>query len=459
MNPIELAQAEIVGLPDTERTPPTPDPTPMVNHGPHWQRSLFLYDNLAVLRGMNSNSVDLVYLDPPFNSKKVYRSVSGVPASGQKFSDIWKYTPEVEARHQLMKQEHPGVYSIIETAKQVHSPGLAAYLVMMSPRLMELRRVLKPTGSIYLHCDPTASHYLKLVMDAVFGNGWYRNELVWCYPPGGNAPKRAYHKKHDIILYYADEDCGGWNPPYGEMPETTRKSYRHIEENTGRLYKEYPGGRTYLDEVPGRPIPSWWNDITSLGQAVSSRERTGWSTQKPLALLERIIKASSNEGDVVLDPFCGCTTACVAAEKLGRQWIGIDDDKIAERMMTLRLTNSPTEKIAAGLNLTGINNLVNIYTAPHNRTDLEPAISKKALPRFLLSRDGNRCLLCHLELPLRNLTVDRIIPRLGYHQNNTQLLCGTCNGMKGKGTMEEAVIKVMDRNLRECDCRVGEKCW
>ena len=202
---------------------------------------------------------------------------------------------------------------------------------------MGMRRVLKKTGSIYLHCDHTAGHYLKILMDTVFGRNNFRNEIVWCYPPGGRGPKLGFHRKHDTIFYYGKtRGKGVFNRPYGELPEPTRKSYGKVDKE-GRFYKEYPGGRTYLDTMRGRPIPDWWTDVVSLGQAVSSKERLGYPTQKPLALLERIIRASSNEGDLVLDPFCGCGTTVHAAESLNRRWVGIDISPFSTGLIRERL--------------------------------------------------------------------------------------------------------------------------
>ncbi len=201
---------------------------------------------------------------------------------------------------------------------------MLAYTSYMAERLTECWRLLKDSGSLFLHCDPTAGHYLKILLDVIFGSASFRNEIVWCYPPGGSGPKLAFHRKHDLIYYYGkSQKVGTFHRPYGDLPESTRLTYRKIDED-GRRYKEYPGGRTYLDEIDGRPIPDWWTDIVSLGQAVSAKERLGYPTQKPVALLERILRAASDEGDLVLDPFCGCGTTIDAAQRLNRRWLGID---------------------------------------------------------------------------------------------------------------------------------------
>ena len=234
----------------------------------------------------------------------------------------------------------------------------------MAIRLIECERVLKTTGSIYLHCDPTMSHYLKTTMDCIFGEENFRNEIVWCYPPGGKAPKYALHRKHDILLYYS-VGTPKFNPVFRPMTEYQKSKFTSIDER-GRRYKEYRGKtRTYLDDLPGSPVPDWWNDIHSLGQTIS-KERIGYPTQKPLALLDRIIKASSNKGDVVLDPFCGCATTCVAAERAERKWIGIDVSKKAYDLVRDRLD----KEVAFRDYLPTYRREINLETRPPNRTDV-----------------------------------------------------------------------------------------
>ena len=272
---------------------------------------LFIGDNLTVLRSLSANTVDLIYADPPFCSGKNWGT----------FDDKW-HNPVAIEEGRLPED----IAAFIRIISRVHSIAMQAYINFIALRLLEAKRVLKPTGSIYLHCDPTANSYLRMLMDAIFGKGNLRNEIVWCYAPNGRPPKRSFSKKHDTILYYATVE-GTWNAPYTEMTEATKKSFNKIDEN-GRRYKKYSEGRGgriyYLDEIPGRPVPSWWTDIHGFGVATQSKERVGYPTQKPLALLRRIIKASTNEGDLVLDPFCGSGTTCVAAEELRRKWIGID---------------------------------------------------------------------------------------------------------------------------------------
>jgi DNA modification methylase len=222
--------------------------------------------------------------------------------------------------------------------------NLLAYLSMMAPRLIELRRVLKPTGSIYLHCDPAASHYLKMLMDAVFGESCYRTEIIWRRGGGfkRSSAKRFPHK-HDIILFYCrDVDRLIFHPQY--RPHKPEYIKRFKEDASGRLYRDdvnpTKGGRRviYLDDVKGDLIDSIWDDIYPLNPMAS--ERLGYQTQKPEALLERIIKASSNEGDLVLDPFCGCGTAVAVAQRLNRRWIGMDITHLAVNLIKVRLRDA-----------------------------------------------------------------------------------------------------------------------
>ncbi len=362
--------------------------------------TLYYGDNLDILRQhLPDESVDLVYLDPPFNSNANYnvlfkeQSGEASPAQIRAFTDTWEWTQEAERTYEQEIITNPGtpanVKEMISAFRQfIGSNPMMAYLVMMTPRLVELRRVLKPTGSIYLHCDPTASHYLKLVMDAVFGLPNYRNEVTWKRTPTvkGNFGQgsKLWGQATDTLLFYTKTNDYVFRQPFGPYSQNyIDKSYRHVEPGTGRRYRLVsmigPGGaakgnpqyevlgvtkhwryskarmqelidqdlvvqtkpgavpnrKYYLDEGRGVPIQSLWDDIGNL--QASAAERLGYPTQKPQALLERIIEASSNEGDVVLDPFCGCGTAVAAAEKLKRRWIGIDVTHLAVALMKSRL--------------------------------------------------------------------------------------------------------------------------
>ena len=361
---------------------------------------LYYGDNLDILRRyLPGAAIDLVYLDPPFNSNRdynvIFRDESGNATDAQllAFEDTWHWGPSAEATYAYLinTARHEGrvpdkVSTIIAALRAgIGENQMMAYLVEMAVRLVELHRVLKPTGSLYLHCDPTASHYLKLILDALFGPMNFRNEIVWRRShPKGHAFTR-FASSHDVILWYAaDATKAGWNPTYGEYdPDKVAQQYA-LRDESGRAYQltsllnpnpdrpnltyEFKGVtkvwrwtrermaeedaignivvprggqgipryKRYLDEQEGVPIDDWWGDI----EQVAGKERLGWQTQKPVALLERIIGASSKPGDVVLDPFCGCGTALIAAEKLGRKWIGIDITYLSIAVMKARLKDS-----------------------------------------------------------------------------------------------------------------------
>ncbi len=346
---------------------------------------LYYGDNLDILRRyLPDAAVDLVYLDPPFNSNRdynvIFRDESGNATDAQllAFEDTWHWGPSAEATYAYLTNtaRHegrvPDKVSIIIAALRagIGENQMMAYLVEMAVRLVELHRVLKPTGSLYLHCDPTASHYLKLILDAVFGPMNFRNEISWRRTPfSGSSKARAHQlpKSHDVILFYSKGSDWTWNQPSvpytddylarfkwddgdgrGVYRKTLLKTYSDatfdrlkadnrliapIRAGAGWSYKQYLSesrGTSQVDDI--------WDDINAINPV--AKERLGYPTQKPLALLERIIAASSNPGDIVLDPFCGCGTALIAAEKLGRKWIGIDITYLSIAVMKARLKDS-----------------------------------------------------------------------------------------------------------------------
>ena len=263
--------------------------------------TLYQGDNHSIMRSMPSESIDLIYLDPPFNSGKDWG----------KFSDVWKWDSTARTAYAQLD----GFCSALIGCIPYES--MKAYLAFMAVRLIEMRRLLKDTGSIYLHCDPTASHYLKLVMDSLFGKENFRNEIVWCYTTPSTPHIRQFVRCTNTLLFYSKGKKWAFNKndvrvPYkGGAPHGGQKWSTDNES-----LSEWRKRKSKQGKIP----ENWW----TIPKLVSSKERTGYPTQKPLALLDRIIKASSNENDVVFDPFCGCATACVAAERLNRQWIGID---------------------------------------------------------------------------------------------------------------------------------------
>jgi DNA modification methylase len=316
---------------------------------------LFNGDNLDILRyRIASESVDLVYLDPPFNSDKDYSIIfneqdeeGGSEAQIKAFGDTWRWGPA--ARDAYRDAIENGPEKLADAMQAFHTflgPNhMLAYLSMMAPRLVELHRVLKPTGSIFLHCDPTASHYLKLLMDAIFGPKLFRNEIAWRYSGWNKKLKRHFERRHDVILFYArskDQKFNSYALPWDSEEQylKVRKQKRHEDKNGNPYVMSDAGGgkrvRRYLHEAMkyGRPVDDVWN-IDKLNN--SSRESMHYPTQKPLALLERIIEAGSERGETILDPFCGCGTAIDAAEKLNRRWVGIDITQIAIDVVIDRL--------------------------------------------------------------------------------------------------------------------------
>lgn len=358
---------------------------------------LFYGDNLDVLRNeIADESVDLIYLDPPFNSNANYnvlfKSPKGDSSAAQieAFDDTWHWGAEAEKEFaEILHQSNTDVAAMMSALRSfLGENDMMAYLVMMANRLLELHRVLKPTGSLYLHCDPTASHYLKIVLDGVFGKECFVNEIIWKrYGSHNDTGQGSKHfgRVYDTLFFYSKTSERIWNQLFTPLNEEYVRSTYTKTESDGRRYRTTPltgpGGaekgnpvyewnghtrawrysketmqklhdegrlyysgtgyiskKLYLEESKGTPVQSLWVDIAALTGANS--ERLDYPTQKPVALLERIISASSNEGDVVLDPFCGCGTAVHAAEKLGRKWIGIDITHLAVSLIEKRIRDA-----------------------------------------------------------------------------------------------------------------------
>ncbi len=392
-------------------------------------------DNLDIMRGMNSSCVDLIYLDPPFNSNRTYEAPIGSKAAGAAFKDAWTLDDVDVHEHGELADRNPAAYSVIEAARQAHGKGMQSYLVFMAVRLLEMHRLLKSTGPIYLHCDPTASHYLKLLMDGIFGHENFRNEIIW-KRTGSHGGAKRWGPVHDVLLFYSISNKYTWNKVFQEFSESYISDYYRFEDGRGRyrlvtltgagvrsghsgqvwrninpttsgrhwavpkaaLERAFPHEtnfherttqeklemldeagliywpkrgsvpqqKRYLDESSGVQIQDIIPDIRPIG--AHAKERTGYPTQKPLALLERIILASSDPGDMVLDPFCGCATTLVAAERLGRQWVGMDiwdnaKTVVLQRLAREGLTEQDGER--AGL----FDEDVHFTAAPPVRTD------------------------------------------------------------------------------------------
>lgn len=376
---------------------------------------LYYGDNLDVLRELADGSVDLVYLDPPFNSARNYNVIfsrgehaDSAGAQIQAFEDTWEWT------HVTDKQFEEYVTGALpvraaEALRAFHTllgeNEALAYLVNMAPRLVELHRLLAPTGSLWLHCDPTMSHYLKVLLDAIFDPRTFRNEIIWQRNPSKANQSRRLPVNHDVLLVYGKTDEVKWNTDIafvaydlGNLDEKTAGKYNQVDED-GRAYyltslinpnpdrpnltyeflgvtrvwrwtrermqKAYDDGivvqrkpgsvprmKRYLDEQKGRPLSDVWTDIPPLNSRAS--ERLGYPTQKPLALLERILALATDPDDVVLDPFCGCGTTVDAAQKLGRQWIGIDITYIAVDLIVKRLEHSYGTSILDAIAIDGV---------------------------------------------------------------------------------------------------------
>ena len=448
-------------------------------------RTVFSNDNLPVLRGIDTESVDLIYLDPPFNSNRNYAAPIGSDAAGAAFKDTWTLSDVDNAWHGEIADREPALYQAIHAAELTHGKGMKSYLIMMAVRLLEMKRVLKKTGSIYLHCDPTASHYLKVTMDSIFGKSNFRSEITWkrttSTQKGSQHRSLRWGNNADMLLYYAASSSTSLRPERELTESEILKKFKHVDENRQRYYNDsahiwstpnmgerpnlcyewrgfinpHPSGwrlskerleeeyqkgnivirpdrklerRKYLKDYKGASYGNIWDDVLP----PAGEERTGYPTQKPIALLERIVKASSDKDDIVLDPFCGCATTCVAAERHQRQWIGIDISPKAVDLVRVRLKNE-----------------IGIFGDVIHRTDI-PKRSEK-LPNYrthkhtLFGKQEGLCNGCRTQFPFRNMTVDHIVPQSQGgtdHEDNLQLLCGACNSTKGRGTQAELISRL-----------------
>ena len=384
----------------------------------------------------------------------------------------------------LIADEQPAMYKVIETAGLTHGKGMQSYLCMMAVRLLEIRRVLKGSGSIYLHCDTTAGAYLKLLMDAIFGWREFRNEIEWKRTTSRSDAKR-WAKVHDRILFYTNGDKAIWNGAYIPLTHDEMQKRYKYRDHRG-LYREGPltskgltgggyvyelrghygpwkfpehrmreleeddrihmpkkvGGvpamKLYLADSKGRAADDMVIDIPPVNP--NAQERAFYPTQKPLVLLERIITASSNPGDVVLDPFCGCATACVAADKLGRKWVGIDVSPKAVELVNMRLQQAMGSLFHHGY--------VTARTDIPRRTDIEAPIPYRKQKHVLFGQQAGNCAGCKILFPIHNLTIDHVVPRAKGgtdHLENLQLLCVACNSIKGDRDMVYLMERLVAR--------------
>ena len=452
-------------------------------------RTIFENDNLPILRCLEADTIDLIYLDPPFNSNRTFAAPSSSEAAGTGFKDSWTLEDLDNASHGELAEKAPTLYHAISTAEFTHGKSMKAYLIMMGIRMLEMYRILKPTGTLYLHCDDNASHYLKIMMDGIFGSDNFRNEVVWqrAVTSKGNL-KKGLARDSDIILRYSKSNDFVWNPeavtiPYDlkALDEKTKRQYYYVEPGTRRLVshtsitaqtqdpdshltyevmgvtrtwrwaearmlKEIEAGRVvqtrpgnvprykrYLDEQKGKMLNNIWVDIPNL--TARNKERIGYPTQKPLALLERILRASSNPGDLVLDPFCGCATTCIAAERLQRPWIGIDLSPKSFKLAKLRLE------------LHGIPQKV-----IHRKGTPKLYRPERTVKHTLFGLQEGRCNGCQTLAAFRNMTLDPIVAKSeggADTADNLQLLCGLCQLLKGHGTQEQLIQTLKNKGISQ----------
>ncbi|MCY4261108.1 MAG: DNA methyltransferase [Rhodobacteraceae bacterium] len=459
---------------------------------PNWaNRTLFHGDNLPIMRGMNSESVDLIATDPPFNKGRDFHATPDSLAAGARFQDRWSWERDVhESWTDQITDDYPRLMEAIESARYAHSDGMGAYMCFMAVRLLEMRRILKPTGSIYLHCDPTASHYLKACMDAIFGWKNFRNEIVWERIQGAGKRSqyaiRSFGRSTDTIFLYSRGNDYTFNANDVALPYPDISSSFPCHDDKGRFKRRSPfrppglgprpnlvydykgiapphssgwtvskGKLQELDEageiewvngVPWRKqrpavgiIPNnVWKDIPTPAKA----EKSGYATQKPLALYERIVKAGSNPGNTVLDPFCGCATTLVASEQSDRQWVGMDiwegaHDVVIDRMRKVigplfgdvHYTKEPPTRTDDGETAAPFLRVKQKVKEPEG-----PRWTRAEMYAHLLDQHGPRCAGCdRLFDDPRYLELDHNTPRSDgglNHISNRILLCGPCNRLK-----------------------------
>ena len=408
-------------------------------------RTLYHGDNLPFLRGMNSGTVNLIATDPPFNKNKDFHATPGSLASGAKFQDRWRWDEDIHDDWLIaIQRDEPEVWSVITTAKQVWGDDMGAFLCWLAVRLLEMHRILADDGSLYLHIDHTAHAWVKCLLDAIFGRRNFRNEIVWCYS-GGGQPTKDFPRKHDTILRYTKSDKYTFNRNEVRVPYDSGYTATVFAGEDTRA-----PGRTYTPDPRGKVVEDWWRNIPR----PYGDEHTGFPTQKPLALYERIVKASSSKDDLVLDPFAGCATTPVVAERLGRQWVGMDiwDGAITQVLDRLEqerlLATGRRKRVQQALLRRDIHYT---KTAPERTDGGEPATltlrtptgrtASRGLPAprtqlgKLLTDIGPFCQGCGADYTFdpRVLEVDHINPRsqggTDAYENLT-LLCPPCNKEK-----------------------------
>ncbi len=398
--------------------------------------TLYTNDNLYILNGLNSESVDLIYLDPPFNSKRTYSAPIGSKSAGASFKDMWTWEDVNEAYLERLVDSYPSLVKFIQSIQITHSKAMMAYITYMTQRLIELHRVLKSTGSIYLHCDPTASHYLKVVMDGIFGRDNFRNEIVWYYTNKlPDKRKKMFTRSSDTLLFYAKKNNDYFYFQWQEEKRDKPVKDRRIKKVNGKKVSVLgEDGQPIYDIYEYRSVDNIWKIPMLTG---SNKERTGYPTQKPLSLLHRIIKASCPENGIVLDPFCGCATTCVASQQLQRQWIGIDIEEKASEILIERMHD-----------VSGVfKDFVHRIDVPV-RTDIKIEPITKPIKVSLYEAQEGTCKGCQTTFDIQHFEIDHIIPKSkggGDYIQNYQLLCSNCNRVKGDRPMEFLRTKILAR--------------
>jgi len=437
-------------------------------------RTIFCRDNLEIFKGVDDKSVDLIYLDPPFNKNKDFIAPIGKgykkegDANGKEefasFKDIFGTEDIKDEWVGLIADEHPTLHNYLAGIGKVGHKSNKYYLCYMAVRLIECHRILKDTGSLYYHCDPTMSHYIKVMLDCIFGEDNFRNEIIWSHQGSWIQPDNKYPRRHDTLLHYTKNESAVFNLLYESDFQQQMNYLRWRKYVVGnKIYgKNMPSHdkrfTTYLnafrkehnrdpnDEDVVLEIKGSRMGTVQCVKVVDpkSRERTGYPTQKPIALIERIIKASSNEGGVVLDPFCGCATTCIAAEKLDRQWIGIDVSEKAFDLVRLRIKTELEDKAPLLLK-----DKIAFRKDIPQRTDIDYKPDKLNDKHYLFGKQEGQCNGCATLFSFRHFHIDHIYPRSkggGDNIENLQLLCGSCNNIKGDRDM--AYLKA---RLREMD--------
>ena len=414
-------------------------------------RTLFKGDNLPFLQGLNSESVDLIATDPPFNKGKDFHATPDSLAAGAKFHDRWTWERDTHEDwiDAIADYGDKSVHQFIRMLRETGKEDMAAFLCFLGVRLMECQRILKPTGSLYLHIDHTAHAYAKVLMDGIFGRDNFRNEIVWAYTGPANT-KRWFPRKHDSILWYSKGNDWIFNREAIRVPysqdyiERFKKQYNEGADKSSIFSAGHNTERNQELAKVGKVPEDWWPEFSPVGR--SKTENTGYPTQKPLKLYERIIAASSNPGDFVLDPFCGCATTPVAAERLGRRWIGMDLWDGCHQIIIDRLNQG--QQIWQPGHIRLVTNPLELErtddaerAAPHlpsieRRRSRRPQFSRQEMFNILLEEWGIICWGCGFEPPnedRRHFELDHNNPKGGGGSDeldNRAILCGPCNRAK-----------------------------